>query len=68
VKQLKDRLAILSDNPGLFEAVVVLEPETGWARPILYQGHMEVAERFMSAWNAQIGIETKHIRAPAQKG
>lgn len=60
-KPLKNRAAILTDSPGLFEACVVLESNEHGARPILYQGSMEIAERVMSCWNVQLDVDTKNI-------
>lgn len=60
-KPIHKRAAILSDMPGMFEACLVLESDQHGARPILYEGSLEIAERMMSCWNVQLDIETKHI-------
>lgn len=60
-KPLKDQAAIQADNPGLFEACIVLESNRYGARTILYQGSMEIAERIMTCWNVQLGVESKNI-------
>jgi hypothetical protein len=63
-KPLKDRAAILSDHPAPFEARVVLEGDGAFdfSRPMLYSGNMETAERVMTCWNVQLGVEVARIR------
>lgn len=72
MKALKDQCALLSDNPGLYQAVVVLEeetmtspafgaPKTTGIRPVIFMGDLETAERIVSCWNTQLGVPTKDI-------
>ena len=60
-KPIKDQAVVLADNPAPFEARVVLEPDDHGARPVLYEGRLEIAERIMSCWNVQLGVHTKNI-------
>lgn len=60
-KPIKDQCVTLADSPSPYEAVLVLEPDEHGARSILYMGRLEIAERVMSCWNVQLGIETKAI-------
>lgn len=64
MKPLKHQAAVISDNPAPYEARVVLEPDQHGMRAVLYEGNMETAERVMTAWNCQLGIETKDMRHP----
>jgi hypothetical protein len=60
-KPLKEQCVTLVENPWMYEAVLVLEPDEHGARPIVFQGRLEVAERLMSCWNIQLGVDTPNI-------
>jgi hypothetical protein len=62
MKPIKDQAAVLADSPSPYEAVVVLEPNEHGSRAILYQGNMETAERVMTCWNVQLGVDIRQVR------
>ena len=66
MKPLHEQCALLADQPSMFQGIVVLEGnDYGGHRHLLYEGSLEIAERVVACWNAQLNVPTSKIKHPS---